>query len=94
MIDNQDVNDSAKTAAVTIQRDDVDTRTHSDSSKRRQTRTRSRIHRPNGPYYPVGDLGYERCVKCEKPWPCPDYEYGPRMADGSFTWNRDVIWPS
>jgi len=30
------------------------------------------VHRPNGPYYPVGDLGGERCVKCETVWPC-DY---------------------
>lgn len=34
--------------------------------------TRCKVHRPNGPYLPVGDLGGEYCVRCRTAWPCPE----------------------
>lgn len=35
-------------------------------------RRKSKVHRPNGPYLPVGLLGGEYCVKCRTAWPCAD----------------------
>jgi hypothetical protein len=32
-------------------------------------------HKANGPYYPVGDLGGEYCIKCRQPWPCRSQQY-------------------
>lgn len=39
-----------------------------DKQRRRKAKP---AHRPNGPYYPVGDLGGEYCVLDRQPWPCP-----------------------
>ena len=33
-------------------------------------RRSSKIHRVNGPYWPLGFLGGEYCVKCGQDWPC------------------------